>query len=106
MRSWERIIANLPHQIIARPIYADETDVKSIIKTKDNKNNEAYVSIYVSQNDILTLDADKVPVDKLGKQLLTLKNTAIKLDNIHFFCYQSNLYQYVRGHLIKTTVDK
>ena len=103
IQSWERILMNLPKQMISRPIYANEEDVKAIIKTKENKNNEAYVSMYISQNDILALSPDKTPLDKLGKSLLSLKDKSLSLDNINFFVHQTGTYQYKQGRLIKNS---
>ena len=37
LQSWERIVANLPRQMISRPIYADEEDIKAALKIKENK---------------------------------------------------------------------
>ncbi|WP_133128939.1 Dot/Icm secretion system protein IcmQ [Legionella nagasakiensis] len=103
LSSWERIVANLPSQMISRPIYANEKDVKEIIGTKENKINEGYVSIYISQNDILPTPAEKTPVDKLGKSLLTLKDRALKLENIDRFVHISGTYKYTGGRLIKVS---
>ncbi|KTD75540.1 Dot/Icm secretion system protein IcmQ [Legionella waltersii] len=102
IQSWERIVANLPNQIISRPIYPDEEGVKDIIKTKDNKLNEAYVAIYINQLDILALHPDKAPADKLGKPLLSLKDKSINLENISRFVHVSGVYRYAGGRLIKT----
>ncbi|MGV3739866.1 MAG: Dot/Icm secretion system protein IcmQ [Gammaproteobacteria bacterium] len=99
--SWERIIANLQRQIVSRPIYAQEEDVQNIIKTKDKKINEAYVSLYVEQTDVLEVNAEKIPLDKLGKPMLVLKDKAINLQNIEFFYHMTGKYRYNRGHLIK-----
>ncbi len=101
IQSWERILTNLPKQMISRPIYASEEDIKNIIKTKENKNNEAYVAMYISQSDILPMAEDKIPLDKLGKQLLTLKDKSLSLDNISCFVHISGDYQYDQGRLIK-----
>jgi intracellular multiplication protein IcmQ len=101
LQSWDRIVANLPRQMISRPIYADEEDAKAIIKTKENKQNEAYVAIYINQSDILLLSPDKAPVDKLGKVLLSLKDKTLNLDNISRFVHISGSYRFVNGHLIK-----
>lgn len=35
LQSWERIIANLPRQMISRPIYANEEQVQALIKSKE-----------------------------------------------------------------------
>lgn len=102
MQSWERIVANLPRQMISRPIYGDEENVKAILKTKENKQNEAYVAIYINQSDILSLPPDKASVDKLGKALLSLKDKSLNLDNISRFVHLSGVYRYINGHLVKS----
>lgn len=101
IQSWEKIVINLPRQMISRPIYADEADIKALLKTKENKQNEAYVAIYINQFDILPLSADKAPVDKLGKTLLSLKDKTLSLDNISRFVHASGVYRYERGRLVK-----
>lgn len=101
IQSWERIVANLPKQMISRPIYADEEGVKALLKTKENKQNEAYVAIYINQSDILPLPPDKSPVDKLGKVLLSLKDKTLNLENISRFVHITGIYGYDRGRLNK-----
>ncbi|KTC66541.1 IcmQ protein (plasmid) [Legionella adelaidensis] len=102
MQSWERILTNLPRQMISRPIYAEEQDIKNIIRTKENKINEAYVAIYINQLDILPTSSDKTPTDKLGKALLTLKDKSLSLENITRFVHISGIYKYNNGRLLKT----
>jgi len=106
MLTWERIIANLPKQMISRPIYANEKDVKDIIKTKVNKTNEAYVSMYVNQTDILFTEAEKTPKDKLGKALLSLKNKSLILDNVNRFVHESGVYKLTHARLVKNVVQE
>lgn len=103
LQSWERIVANLPSQMISRPIYADEEDVKAVLKIKENKQNEAYVAIYINQSDILSLSADKASVDKLGKVLLSLKDKTLSLDNLSRFVHLSGVYRYVNNRLVKNS---
>lgn len=103
LQSWERIIANLPRQMISRPIYANEDALKEIIKTKENKLNEAYVAIYINQSDILTLPPDKSPVDKLGTVLLCLKDKTLNLESITKVVHVSGIYHYLNGRLIKNS---
>ena len=98
--SWEQILSNLPGQIIARPIYAEEEQIKNIIKSKTNITNEAYVSIYVNQNSFVSLNADKMPIDKLGQKMLILKNNSINLEYINFFVHMFKRYQYLKGRLV------
>lgn len=105
LRSWEQILANLPRQMISRPIYSDEDDVIAIIKTKEFRVNEAYVSIYIGENEILEISADKLPLDKLGKPLLSLKNKALNVDNIIFFVHELTTYEFVQGRLVKVATS-
>lgn len=101
IQNWERILTNLPRQTISRPIYAREDDLKEILKIKDNKNNEAYVSIFVDQQDILALPPDKILKDKLGTPLLSLKDKTLNLENLGRFVHVTGEYQYQKGHLVK-----
>ena len=101
IQTWERIIANLPKQIISRPIYADEEDIKAVLKMKEHKHNEAYVAVYINQTDILPLPPDRASVDKLGKPLLSLKDKTIKLDNISRFVHSSGVYRLNISRLVK-----
>lgn len=102
LQAWERIIANLRRQMVSRPVYENEADIQAMIKTKEKKINEAYVSIYVDPNSILDIGSDKIPVDKLGKSMLVLKDNAINLENIDYFVHITGKYRYIRGKLIKT----
>lgn len=101
LQSWERILSNLPGQIISRHVYAMEDDIISFIKSRENKINEAYVGIFISKNDILTPAPDKVPHDKFGKPLISLKDRALNLENISHFVYLFEKYNYVKGRLVK-----
>lgn len=100
MQAWERIVLNLPKHMISRPIYASEEDINQMIRHKDNKINEAYVSVYINQTDVLSL-GDKTPYDKLGKALMTLKDKSIVLANINRFVHTSGIYFLEHGRLIK-----
>lgn len=106
LQAWERILANLPRQSISRPIYAEEKDVQSLIKSKENKINEAYVAIYIEKNNILPVAPDKTLLDKFGKPLLILKDRSISLENIHHFVHLSGSYNYFKGRLQKNLPSK
>lgn len=102
LQAWERIILNLPRQMISRPIYGDEQSVVNLIKSKENKLNEAYVVITVNQSDILQLVEDKIPYDKFGKALLVLKDRSLNLDKINRFVHNGISYNYQKGRLVNS----
>ncbi|PJD96255.1 MAG: Dot/Icm secretion system protein IcmQ [Legionella sp.] len=101
LQNWEKIVSNLPGQMISRPVYAREMDIKDMLKYKENKQNEAYVVIYVDKANILPLPPDKIIKDKQGIALLTLKDKSVSLNNIIRFEHSSGTYEYVKGHLLK-----
>ncbi len=43
--------------------------------------------------------AEKIPLDKLGNSLLSLKDNSVKLDNINRFVRQNKTYNYIKGRL-------
>lgn len=104
--NWERILLNLPRQVVSRPIYANEADLNTALRAKGNSINEAYVAVYINKSDILNIDADKIPYDKLGKPLLTLKDRAISLANINRFVHHSNTYAWQGGRLIRKNTEE
>ncbi len=101
LASWEKIINNLPKHVVSRPVYEHEESMKQIIRMKENKKNEAYVGVMIKKSDIIALDVNKVPMDKLGQPLLTIKDSAIHLENIKFFVYNSVKYNFKQGKLVK-----
>lgn len=101
LQSWEKIVANLPRQMISRPIYADEDHVRNLIKMKENQHNEAYVAVFINLTDIIPLPPDKVLVDKLNNPLLALKDRVLEIENISRFVHFTGVYQFDRGRLIK-----
>ncbi|CEK11411.1 Dot/Icm secretion system protein IcmQ [Legionella hackeliae] len=103
IQAWERILANLPRQMISRPIYINEQDVKNLIKSKENKINEAYVAAYINQSDILQVAPDKAPMDRFGRPLLALKDRSLSLDNVLRFVHLSGVYRYTKGRLVKNS---
>lgn len=101
LQSWERVIANLPTQVISRPVYAVEDDLIANFRAKTKSVNDAYVSVYINPTDILERSTEKSSVDKLGKPLLSIKNNAVQLSNLSEFKHQSGTYSYVKGHLVR-----
>ena len=100
---WERLLANLPKNMVSRPVYAAEEQIKAMIVTKEKKENEAYISIYIGKQDILNVGMEKPAHDKLGQPLLTLKDNAIQVDRMNIFCHLSRKYTYSAGRLTLCT---
>lgn len=96
---WSRIIGNLTNQSVSRPTYDAMKDVKEMIRSKNNINNEGFVSVYITREDLLKLPDERQPKDKLGHPLLVLKERAITHDKIRKFYHVSGIYEYKKGLL-------
>ncbi|MDF1678739.1 MAG: Dot/Icm secretion system protein IcmQ [Legionellaceae bacterium] len=101
LRSWEQILVNLPRQMISRPIYQKEEEIKQAMRSRNNSVNEGYVAVYIDTYNILALPADRIPKDKLGTALLSLKDKSLSLKNIVRFVHKTGVYTYSRGRLIR-----
>lgn len=102
LRKWESILISLPKQVISRPIYKREKDLKETLAVKTTAINDAYAVAYISEIDILKPSfRDKVPVDRFGHELLLLKENSLKTDNITKFVHVTGEYTYRKGVLSK-----
>ncbi|OGV33234.1 MAG: Dot/Icm secretion system protein IcmQ [Legionellales bacterium RIFCSPHIGHO2_12_FULL_35_11] len=100
LANWEKILKNLSSQVLSRPIYSNEDDIKYFVKSKNNLVNEAYVSVFINQEDILVIPEEKALADRFGKPLVTLKCKAIHIENMNRFVHASGTYNIANGQLI------
>ena len=91
---WEKLLLSLEKQVVSRPIYANESDVRETIRAKKLADNEAYVSAYINKSDLLPVPADKIPRDRQGHPLLILKDGRFNNRLIHRFYHKSGVYAY------------
>lgn len=102
IKKWEIVLENLPRQIVSRPIYKREKDIKETINAKENPVNDAYVVAYVTEMDILKPSfRDKALVDRFGHELLRLKDNALKSENITKLVHLTGEYAYRKNLLTK-----
>lgn len=99
LSQWEPVISNLIKQSVSRPAYSTEKAIREMIRSKTNQTNEAYVSVFMHKNDLMEPSPDRVPRDKLGNILLSMKERAIKIENIRKFYHKSGIYIFHPGSL-------
>lgn len=103
IQKWEKILLALDKQIVTRPVYSTEKEVKTLIRSKPNRKNDAYAIFFLDKQDIISPRDGKAPLDRLGNPLLILKDTALKLSNITCFCHESGIYSFQHGVLSRTS---
>jgi len=96
---WEKLLLALEKQVVSRPVYGSEHDIRATIRSKTNTINEAYVAAFVKTDDILVVPPQRIPRDRQGHPLLLLKDGKFKNSFITRFCHRSGVYQYRDGKL-------
>lgn len=103
LRSWERILSTLPKQIVSRPIYAKEQDAEGLLRSSPKRQNEAYLCLWIDSAQIQSISEEKLPRDRSGHPLLTLKGRAMSADYEATFVHLSGRYRYANGKLAKVS---
>jgi len=101
IRKWHSVVATLVGHSVSRPVYKNEQDIVNALKAKDYKINDAYVVVKVKPEHILLPTTDRPHVDREGRELLTLREGAIKLENIVRFVHISGEYKLIQNALVK-----
>lgn len=102
LHNWERQLHTLGKQIISRPVFQSEDDVRELIRSKINKRNEAYACVYIKKSDIMQPAGGKAPLDALGHTLLVVREGAASPNNITRFIHSSGQYKLKDGKLERT----
>lgn len=106
IRKWEVVLATLTKQLVSRPIYKREKDIRDIINAKENPVNDAYAIVYVTEDSVIKPTfRDKQPVDRFGHELLVLKENSLKSENISQLVHLTGRYAYQNGSLSKVQTD-
>jgi intracellular multiplication protein IcmQ len=100
LAKWENILRTISNHTVSRPIYNHEKNARSALRAAATKQNEAYISVFVPEEDILPTQADRKSHDRYGHEILNLKEGAIKADNIHQFIHVSGRYDYDNNKLV------
>lgn len=101
IQKWEKILETLEKQIVSRPVYGSEAEIRNVMRAKINRTNEAYALFFLNKSDIITPKDNKPVLDRLGNTLLILKDMALKLDNVLRFYHESGVYLFKNNTLTK-----
>jgi|GEM_PF-803501 len=92
IKKWEKLLLSLDKQVVTRPIYAEEKQIRALMRAKANRKNDAYTAFYVQEGDIIQPKDGHAPLDRLGNPLLILKDGALKIENITHFFHETGIY--------------
>lgn len=97
---WRATVKALADYSVSRPVYRDEEHVKALLRAKPDTRREAYVVAFVKPTDILPQSPGRVLADRLGHELLSLKENCIQLDNIVEFVHEDKRYNIRYGDFV------
>jgi intracellular multiplication protein IcmQ len=104
LRNWVELLNNITYSSVGRPVYQEEQAVIDAIKHKPDTASQAYAALYIEKVDIIQPLGGRPLQDKLGHTLLTLREGAIKPENIIEFVRivrnQKTRYSYADQALI------
>jgi len=101
IQKWASVISSLEGHSISRPVYRNEEDAQTAIRSKEFKLNDGYIAVRIRQEHILQIPGGKISQDKLGHELLVLREDAVHIKNILYFVHQTGRYTLHNGTLIK-----
>lgn len=101
---WQNMLSNLSELSISRPVYQQEAHVQSILPTGDRARYHAYVVVKLNPEDVLKPHDNRF--DREGYPLVTLKEGAIKSENIVRFVHASGEYKWVHNFLVKQPITQ
>jgi Dot/Icm secretion system protein IcmQ len=99
IRKWERTLKSITDYSITRSVYKEEEQIKEMIRGRPDPNKEGYVAVMVKKEDILKGFAGKPAADKLGFELLNIKEGGIHPAGIQRFVLGEKSYEFVNGSL-------
>ncbi len=98
---WQTVVNTLAGYNLTRPVYKNETDVVEAIRSKEFKQNDAYVAVKILKADITQPFTESPPVDRYGHELLVLREGAVRQENISRFVHMSGEYEFRNNTLVK-----
>lgn len=100
LAKWENILRTISTHTVSRPIYNLEKNARSALRAAVTKPNEAYISVFIPEEDIMPTQSGRIAHDRYGHEILNLKEGAIKAENIHQFIHVSGRYDYDNNKLV------
>lgn len=92
-KSWEKLLRpNVFYEYsVNRPIYQDQALIDAFIRTKENKNQHAYMTVAVKKTDILT--SAEAPKDLMGSPLIKVREGSLKIEKLMSFNFDAEIYK-------------
>ncbi|HSW93793.1 MAG TPA: type IVB secretion system protein IcmQ [Gammaproteobacteria bacterium] len=86
---------------VNRPIYGQKNEIESLIRSKPNPQQHGYLTVKVSQKDMMALKAP-ASMDTIGNPLLKIREGSLRFENLVTFTHNGHDYVLnAEGELVK-----
>ncbi len=100
LSSWQHLLTPkvFYEYSVNRPIYKEKTDIQTLLRSKSNKTQHAYLTVGIKASHIVPFDVK----DNLGNQLIKIKEGALSIEKLLSFTFNEQDYVLnAKGELIK-----
>ena len=100
MKKWQNTLKGLALNNVGRPVYQSDDHVKASIRARGNPTCEGYATVQIKTSDLMKMPDGRVPKDRYGNELLTVRENAVSLENIKEFVHANGqVYDFRNGNL-------
>jgi intracellular multiplication protein IcmQ len=94
-KSWQNMLlpGALNEYSVNRPIYSLRDSIDSLLRTKTNKVQHAFLTVAIKKTDILRGGANDVLQDAFGNKLLKIKESSLRFEKIIVFTHNAHEYE-------------
>lgn len=97
---WQKTLKRINEFSTSRPVYREEESVKQLIRGRPDPTKEGYAIVQIKEADLIKPYTGKQLADRFGNELLTVREGAIKSENVAKFVHGANTYKYENGELV------
>lgn len=76
---------------VNRPIYQDKYHIDSLVRSKANKQQHAYLTVKIKQSDIVSAE-NSAPKDALGNTVIKVREGSLRFENLVAFTHNGQDY--------------
>jgi len=76
---------------VNRPIYQDKYHIESLVRSKANKQQHAYLTVKIKQSDIVSVESS-APKDALGNMVIKVREGSLRFENLVAFTHNGQDY--------------
>ena len=100
LNKWEGLLKGIGDYSVSRHIYGSEEQIQAMVRSKSDPRREAYAVVSVAAGELIKAYSGRKITDRSGFELLTLKDSAVKPENIIEFVHNAKRYHFHQGKLV------